>query len=46
MALLVEAGVAVIKDSTFSPASFVEVPKYQVAQCTGVAINYLGLKDE
>lgn len=46
VALLVEAGVAVIKDSTFSPASYVEVPKYQVAQCTGVTINYLGLKDE
>lgn len=46
VSLLVQAGASVIKESTFSPASFAEVPKYQVAQCTGVTINYLGLKEE
>ena len=43
--LVVSAGACRI-DTTMQPTSFKALTRSQVAQCTGVQINYKGLKDE
>ena len=46
ISMVVQAGASRVNFSTLSPASFVQLQPSQVAQCTGVTINFLGYKDE
>nr|DAL87021.1 MAG TPA: baseplate assembly protein [Caudoviricetes sp.] len=44
--LVVSAGACRIDSTTMQPTGFKALTRSQVAQCTGVQINYKGLKDE
>ena len=41
---VIAAGAARVNSSTLSPASFVELEEDEVAQCTGVTVNFKGYK--
>ena len=45
ISLVMQAGASRIKQDTLSPKNFVQLQPSQVAQCTGVTINFLGYKD-